>query len=321
MISIEKSLSSGLNPTSFESEWLYHKNASEWWGFTGQATDENHNLYGIQFKLIKTNFLCFKPFILVLAFTNLTTNKQYYYQKRIKNKNKIIINNNYVGIRDMAYIEKFNHGYNLFFKTKNFGAELFLSPNKPPVWHCDKGILKLGETDKTNFFYSFTNLSVHGLLTNQKEMINVNGKGWLDKQGGNFKLTDGKTHWESFALSFEDGEEIKLFSFPQKDVKDGTYIDKLGNYTRLENFVITPTKFKKIEKLKFACEWELSLPKIKEQKYKIKIILEKNSNLPYEKSLAKIINEKEEEVGVCFVELLPGARNKKFKMKLFSKHK
>lgn len=317
MLNIIKSTSSGLNPTSFESEWLYHNNGSEWWYFSGHGYNENRELYSFEFTLAKPHVWHIKPFVIILSLTNLKTKKRYYYQKTIFNKNKVIVNKNYVGLKDIAFIEKFNEGYNVFFKTKNFGIDLFLKPNKPAVWNCDNGILKMGETNQTTYYYSFTNLQIKGTVTENNELVNVNGKGWIDKQGGMFKILDGRTHWESFSLRFFDEEEIMLLSFPQKDNKDGTYIDKFGNHTRLDNFAIIPTKFKKVGKMKFSSEWEIKLPKFKEQKYTIIPLDEGQMNMAYFEHLASIQNEKGEEVGLCFVKLLPGARNKKFKMKLF----
>ena len=44
-------------------------------------------------------------------------------------------------------------------------------------------------------------------------------------------------------------------------------------------------------------------------------------NLGYYELLARIDNEKKEQVGLCFVELLPGAYNKKFKKSLLTSTK
>jgi hypothetical protein len=53
----------------------------------------------------------------------------------------------------------------------------------------------------------------------------------------------------------------------------------------------------------------LTLPGIKEERKKIRPLIEGQLNLAYFELLAEILDPKGERAGLCFVELLPGARN------------
>jgi predicted secreted hydrolase len=78
-----------------------------------------------------------------------------------------------------------------------------------------------------------------------REVHEVTGKAWFDKQGGTYTLTNRRTNWEWFSLRFFDDEEIMLFTFPHENYYDGTYIEKSGKYNRLNNYEITPLGFTK----------------------------------------------------------------------------
>jgi hypothetical protein len=52
------------------------------------------------------------------------------------------------------------------------------------------------------------------------------------------------------------------------------------------------------------------MPGIKEERYEIKSLMDRQFNIAYYEMMAEVLNAKKERVGYCFVELLSGARNK-----------
>ena len=149
--------------------------------------------------------------------------------------------------------------------------------------------------------------------------IEVKGNTWFDKQGGNFNFLDIHTHWEWFSMRFYDNEEIMLFNFPQQKYSDGTYIKKDFTSERLTNYYMKPLEFVEKNGYKFSCGWKLKMPNIKEESYKIIPIIDGQLNLAYFEQLCYIYNKSGKEVGLCFVELLPGVYNKKITGKLLMK--
>ena len=143
----------------------------------------------------------------------------------------------------------------------------------------------------------------------ENKPIKVKGKSWFDRQWGPYRLIESATHWEWFSLRFFDDEEIMLFAFPQHPYYDGTYIDKNRKQYRLRNYRYTPKEYVEVNGFSFTQGWDLELPGIKDERYRIRPILDGQMNLAYFELLAEIINPDGERVGYCFVELLPGVRN------------
>jgi predicted secreted hydrolase len=183
---------------------------------------------------------------------------------------------------------------------------------KPPVWHCDNGVLRMGIDDpkQTTYYWSYTNLVVSGTLILGGRQREVSGKAWFDKQGGTYALTNRWTNWEWFSLRLYDGEEVMLFSFPQDDYRDGTYIPGAGSARRLNDYRVTPLGFIGVGGRRFSSGWKVEIPGTKEGEYTIVPKIDGQLTLFYFELLADIRDRRGRDVGSCVVELLPGVYNK-----------
>ena len=301
------------NHGTFEEEWLCHKKISEWWYATGYFYDENKKMYSFQFTLIKANLFGMTPFIYMGAVTDIAADKHYYSQKFNLTNGKIVISPKVVAFSDITKLTKGNKGMHLEMHTNKFAADLEFDYNKGAFWHCDNGHLMMG-VDKPNqstYYYSYTNMPTKGTITLNNQTYKVQGKSWFDKQGGPYKLTSREAQWEWFSLRFFDDEEMMLFTFPQDNYQDGTYITKDARSQRLQKYTVTPKKFVTVEGMKFSSEWHLSVPGLKEEEYDIIPLTSGQLNLTYFELLANILNKQGKQVGFCFAELLPGVRGKK----------
>ena len=318
---IEKTNYDLTNLKSFEEEWLLHKDCSDWWYSTGVLYDSQNNMYSFQFTFLRMRISqLVQPFILMLAITDFQTCKHYYNQKTAIfnscieiNKNKIAWGNNGVTKDDT---EMLITGFG-----SNFSFDLKAKYGKGAFWHCEKGKLQMAipNEEETTYYYSYTNMPTSGTIQLDGKEIEVTGKTWFDKQGGTFNFLDIKTHWEWFSMRFNDDEEIMLFSFPQSNYIDGTYINRNGDVERVNNYQIKPLNFVDANGYKFSSGWELTIPGIKEVNYTILPVMQGQLNLAYYEQLCKILNKEKEEVGFCFVELLPGVYNTKIDSKLLTK--
>jgi predicted secreted hydrolase len=309
---------------TFTDEWIAHSKSQDWWYCTGFLTDEEGKLYSYQFTILRLYFLGIHPYLLMLALTDYTTGEHIYYQDISLNANKLTLTSDSVAFGDVAKVILEKDTMELTVHHKRFDLGLSLVYGKGAVWHCDNGLLEMGFHAKGNTTqdYTYPNMPTKGTLQLDGTTYTVSGKTWFDKQYGSFRPLNPKTHWEWFSLRFDDNEEIMLFSFPQDDYRDGTYIKQDGNYARLNNYTIEPTKFAFPDgTTKYSCEWSITIPGLKEERYTLMPMLEGQMNLGYYELLADIRNTKGEKVGMAFVELLPGARNKSFKNVLFTKKK
>ncbi len=257
------------------------------------------------------------------ALTDIESGKHYYEQKPIFFSKDVIITSEKVGVTGLAEMNFHGDDLNLKMAGTEYALSLELNVTKPPVWHCDKGILKMGLDDpkEKTYYWSFTNLVSSGILKIGADEYQVSGKAWFDKQGGTYTLSSRWTNWEWFSLRFFDDEEVMLFSFPQDDYQDGTYIKKSGEYKRLVEYEISPIDFTEERGNRFSFGWEVDLKNIKQEKYTIIPKTKGQLNFFYFEMLADIKDMSGKTVGQCFVELLPGVYNKTKPLAAFTKIK
>ncbi len=305
----------------FDTEWLLHKKCSEWWYSTSILKDTNNNLYSCQYTFLRMRLFPFlKPYILMSAITDFKNKQHYYVQNFTLSTRNIEIDRSKVVSKKASVIKLKDHMM-LHSEGDNFAFDLMLDYGKGPYWHCDHGKLYMGiENEKqTTLYYSYTNMPTTGTIILNGEEIKVTGTTWFDKQGGTFNFMDIRTHWEWFSMRFYDHEEIMLFNFPRQNYSDGTYIKSNQTSSRLNHYNMKPIRFIEKDGYKFSCGWELHIPEIKDEYYRIIPIMEGQMNLAYFEQLCYIYDQHNNEVGMCFVELLPGVYNEKIDGKLLLK--
>ena len=303
---------------SFEEEWGLHRKCSEWWYTTGMLRAENGDTYGFQYTLVKNRVFGIEMWLAMEALTDIQTGKHYYSQTFCRGKNKPVVTDREVKANGST-LTRNGKGFDLELCAKDYRIKVRMDANKDPVWHCDNGFLRMGITDKereSTFYYSYTDLSLNGELSLNGKKIPVTGKGWFDKQGGPFSVTNLSTHWEWFSLRFFDNEEIMLFSFPQSNYCDGTYIHADGSYGRMNTYNVEALDYTEANNMRFSCKWRVTMPSVKDEEYTVIPLLDGQINLAYYELLAGVYDREENLCGYCFVELLPGVYNKKIPIAL-----
>jgi predicted secreted hydrolase len=321
MSAVHKIAYQGFNHGDFEEEWCCHKKASEWWYATGYLTDKGEELYSYQFTLVKPRIFRIEPYIVMLALTDFKTRRHYYSQKTALSSRGIVIDEESVSFGKVAQLVKGTSAMALKVRHKDFSLDLQLGHGKGAFWHGDNGVLRMGldGPEETTVYYSYTNMPTTGIMILNGEKKTVNGKSWFDKQGGTYHLLNRKTHWEWFSLRFFDDEEVMLFTFPQSDYQDGTYVSKDGIASRLVDYEVKPLDFVTADGNTYSSGWTLSAPGLKEEEYTITPLMKGQVNLGYYEQLAWVYNKNGDRAGLCFAELLPGVYNEKYSMLLFKK--
>jgi predicted secreted hydrolase len=311
MKKIQYTKSPGIPHQTMADEFLCHRNGSEWWYCTGYLNDEDGKLFTFQFTLARIRLYSIQINILMTALTDFETKKHYYAQYPIFFGKDVTITSEKVGWGDVTEMRFLGNKLELDMNEKDYSLALGFNVVKPPVWHCEDGKLKMGvdQPKETTYYWSYTNLAASGEMILEGKKHIVKGKAWFDKQGGTYTLTSRWTNWEWLSLRFFDGEEVMLFSFPQDDYRDGTYIDKAGKYRRLNDYTIKPLDFTTAGGNKFSFGWQVELKDTKEVEYTIIPKIDGQLNLFYFELLADIKDKKGRNVGYCVVELLPGAYN------------
>jgi predicted secreted hydrolase len=308
MKDIKFTKSAGIPPVSMAEEFLSHKKGSEWWYAIGSFKDEAGKQYSYMFTLANITAAGVRMHMLIMALTDVEGKKHYFNQYPIFFGSNVTITPERVGWKDVGFINFTEKQWKLNMNAKEFSLNLTLDVVKPPIWQCDKGVCRMGLPDRYTYLFSYTNLNASGKLTIGTEEHKVSGKGWFDKQGGNYK-TNRYTEWEYWACQFFDGEEIMLISYPQSDYHDGTYIKKSGNYRRLNDYKIEPLGFTQAGGKKFSYGWKVEMKGVKDEQYTIEPTMDGQMNLFYCEMLAVIKDKNGKIVGNCEVELMPGPYN------------
>ena len=309
----------GIPHGSFEDVFLSHDQCSEWWYCTGfLRIEKKQRLFGYQFTLAKVRLIGLKFHLLICSVTDFAEQKHYniqtpiFFGKGITANNQVIAVGNHIRVELRPNTCSSMGNMKLHMESHEFSLDTEMSAVKPPVWHCEDGVLKMGVQDnpkELTYYYSFTNLATTGnLRLNGKEYAGLTGKTWFDRQGGTYTLTKNEASWEWFSLRFFDNSEAMLFVFPQTGYQDGTRIAADGSYWRLNDYRIEPQGMVEYNNMKFSNGWKLSM---EGKKYTLTPMVDGMFNVFFFELLASIRDEHGNEVGYCFVELLPGARNKK----------
>lgn len=310
---------------SFDEEWGCHRRVSEWWYATGYfritGGADDGALYSYQFTLVRPYLFGLRPNVLMLALTDFATGRHTYSQQTALKARGITVDRQMVRRGDTAQLVKSPQGLHFSGRHRDFALDLALDYGKGAVWHCDDGVLRMGldAPNETTLYFSFTNMPTAGTLTLGGQTWPVRGKSWFDKQGGPYSIMNRLTHWEWFSLRFFDDEEMMLFTFPQSGYQDGTYIPRAGGARRLTAYTVQPLDFVTVNGARFSTGWTLDAPGLKAEHYTIRPLMAGQLNLAYFEQLAGIYDPANQQVGLCFVELLPGVYNRVSPALLFKK--
>ena len=182
---------------SFEEEWLLHKGCKDWWYATGYFKDEEGHPYSWQFTILNITMKGVTPHMAMIALTDLETG-QHRYRQRVSMKSDVLtVSKDLVAYEDSAVSLKCDDCMRIQTRHKDFKLDLTLDYGKGAFWHCDNGLLQMGQPGEkeTTYYYSYTNLPTKGTMILNGKKHTVSGKSWFDKQGGSYST--GKTSsWE-----------------------------------------------------------------------------------------------------------------------------
>jgi predicted secreted hydrolase len=302
---------------SIDEEWLPHRRATEWWYVTGyiHAVNAPELVYSYQFTVFNPWFLGKNLWFLHLAFTDMQT-MQHCFEPKIKcNPWQRGISRKGISMFKASRLDICDGGMKISGLFKDVTLDLTLEEGKGVVWHGDNGVLVMGDPHRPGqrtVYCSFPNMPTNGKVTisgeNGDRSFEVTGKSWFDRQWGPFRMFHTGSYWEWFSLRFFDDEEVMLFDFPQHPYRDGTYINKNGETRRMRNFTCTHHGLKRQGKLQYSYGWDIYLPGVKDELYRVLPMNDRQYNRRYYEVLARILKQDGTEAGYGFVELLPGVR-------------
>ncbi len=93
-----------------------------------------------------------------------------------------------------------------------FGYDLTCTPIRPPVFHGEDGFSpKSSDGTVGSLYFSFTRMSVRGVVTYGNREIRVRGQSWLDREIFSSSLAPDQTGWDWVSLQLDDGRDLMLY--------------------------------------------------------------------------------------------------------------
>ena len=124
--------------------------------------------------------------------------------------------------------------------TRDFGLNLTLRPEKPPVLHGDNGYSRKGSSpERASCYYSFTRLSAEGAITVGGTVFPVTGFAWMDHEFSTAPMEPGLVGWDWFSLQLSDGTEVMIYLLRTPDgsfhsASSGTFVDRDGRSRHID---------------------------------------------------------------------------------------
>ncbi len=216
-----------MKPVRFPQDELAHDHNIEWWYWNGHLQDKKKRKYAFMNCLFKMNPKKFGlPYVKELPFKTL-----YFSHSIISDleKKKFYPLMDYVTViskesftKPMLFVDYtdpflFNgyvhnciHEQELFqYHMKNAQCDLYLTAKKKPLLVGGKGYISMHGRD--TYYYSITNLDVHGEVFVNNQVREVRGKAWMDHQWSNIRFAKDKWTW--FSVQLNTDMEILCFNY------------------------------------------------------------------------------------------------------------
>jgi predicted secreted hydrolase len=155
-------------------------------------------------------------------------------------------------------------------RGEDFSLDLTLVPEKPAVFHGDRGLSPKSYDDRNaSYYYSYTRMSARGAIEVGEERLSVSGSAWMDHEWSTSALGEDQIGWDWFSLQFVDGRELMYFRvrsrLPEHTpfveatlvAPDGTHNQISGDYIQLTelDYWTSPASG-----VRYPSEWRLEAP-------------------------------------------------------------
>ncbi|MDD2807855.1 MAG: lipocalin-like domain-containing protein [Patescibacteria group bacterium] len=275
-----------LKPITFPQDHQAHESIIEWWYFNGLLRDKNGQQYSFMDCLFKANLKKVGiPFLNKIKPGKISSSSPYIFfahsvvsdiakqksYKEIQNfsvasrdsftKPRLFVNyTNPILIVNYVNNEIAETEPNCFhLKTENI--DLQLASKKPALFEGGQGHITV--CGRQSYYYSLTDLQVHGTIIVDGRRVEVDGRAWMDHQWADVKYAKDKWTW--FSLQLDDGTDIMCVEYDDGKTKDYLVdvLDASGTSSHFERMVLTSgseTWNSSKTKTKFPMAWEIGLP-------------------------------------------------------------
>ena len=258
---------------------------TEWWYFTGNLDAKRGKQYGFEL----TFFHSYEESggqIIPIIFADLAVSDldghQFFFQKAVAPETAPLASITekpwtiQLGPWTLTEPDSVSGKFLLQAQQDDFGVDLTLVPEGPPVLNGKKGLFELAGSDGQGpeyyEYYSIPRLKAEGQITVNGEAIPVQGLAWNDHEFFNLGAGQKFPSWDWFSIQLADGSSMMLYGLRltngQYDpASRGTFIDADGKVTHLRpgDFTLTPgaeTWYSAASNAEYPITWKICIPSL-----------------------------------------------------------
>lgn len=153
--------------------------------------------------------------------------------------------------------------------SEQFGFDLAIRSERPPVAHGDRGLSTKGSEGNASYYYSYPRLATRGAIRIDGKTFDVTGMSWFDHEWSSSALAADQAGWDWFSLQLSGGEALMIFRLRHRtdagrDFYSGTFVDAAGEATTLSSGQITMTPLahwtSESTGVRYPVRWRLAVP-------------------------------------------------------------
>lgn len=262
---------------------------TEWWYFTGNLESRWERKYGFELTFFRsyapTGAPTGQPQFIPIIFADLAVSdldgQQFFFHKALSPEESpaaSITQNPWtiqLGEWTLTQPDSTSGRFRLKAQKDDFGVDLALVPEGPPVLNGKKGLFELAGSDGQGpeyyEYYSIPRMKAEGRIEVNGEEIPIHGLAWNDHEFFNLGPGQQFPSWDWFAIQLEDGSSIMLYGLrlPNGDYDPdsrGTFVAPDGKVTHLgpESFALVPgeTWYSAASHAEYPIRWRIWIPSL-----------------------------------------------------------
>jgi predicted secreted hydrolase len=261
------------------------KYRTEWWYFTGNLKDQSGNKYGYQLTFFRqglrfttaesaNQWSIRDVYIAHFTITDVTETR-FTMDERMSRSGPALAgaltNNMEVWLFNWKAQMKETTIF-LAAQNNDLQLKLQLTPQKPIVFHGDRGFSKKGAgRGQASYYTSFTDLKTTGSIKTRSSgaRIQVNGTSWFDHEFGSAQLARDQEGWDWFGLHLSDGRDLMIYLLRKTDKtinpeSSGTIVEADGTSRHIQLSDISVTVLDRWKSKRsggsYPCRWRITIP-------------------------------------------------------------
>jgi predicted secreted hydrolase len=265
---------------------------TEWWYFTGNLESLRGKHYGFELTFFRsyepTGAPAGQPQYIPIIFADLAVSdingQQFFFHKALAPATTAYasITENpwtiHLGEWRLTEPDSISGVFRLNAQQDDFGVDLALVPEGPPVLNGVNGLFELAGSDGQGpeyfEYYSIPRVQAEGAIRVAGEVIPVHGLAWNDHEFFNLAAGQQLPPWDWFSIQLEDGSSIMLYGLrlPNGDYDPdsrGTFVSADGKVIHLlpGDFTLVPggTRYSAESNADYPISWRISIPSLRLQ--------------------------------------------------------